>query len=36
MNNPTRLTMIPNLLVEHGRIDRSMRDNETVADAMRE
>ena len=35
MNNPTRLTVIPNLLVEHGRIDRSLRDGETIADAMR-
>lgn len=35
-NNPTRLTVIPNLLVEHGRVDRSMKDQESIADAMRE
>lgn len=34
-NHLTRLTVIPNLLVEHGRIDRSMQDRETIADAMR-
>jgi hypothetical protein len=32
----TRLTIIPNLLVDHGRVDRSMRDGETIASAMRE